>query len=553
MYLKNNLGALVALIAALWIASAPAAVSEPTYVSFSITGPLALGPQIINGIVQPESVWYSTEKDSVEEMKREFGEQHAGQQRYIAFSVCLTQTLNLKPDQLKAEVVRGLNLAERNSIPVFFHLDDEHFWWASPELSRNPEMQEWTDFPKGGQTYGPVLPRYWLNWGDPAHVYPAPFPCFACHAFRGAMAKRWKECVAEPIVERLNAWKKQGKDYLFAGVASGNETRVPDFSRGYEGYIGKPGEEAGMDMTQSPPIKVHMSREEMVPLGYHSLYAMGYDQQSIDRQAQAQHKSVKRMVHELMYQIAHDYAEFQAKTLNQAGLPKERIYTHFTSTNYTHKSFADSVKELEEQPSSGRAGSDNLAPPMVSSVNPYSRPGFTVVRSGVDLNELVAQLRQAGAPEGGKAWAVVESYACTGQPGVRQTEQQYKEYLGGLLAHGAKVVNVYGWNVGNSNSPYAASRSVAVPAVKKWLAGERLPSTWFHSDENSQQVTVIRAKLAKMQQTAHDLVGRGHDPRPIQAIVESFQSEFEPLAKAGKIAEAEAAIDRAIARLEAQP
>jgi hypothetical protein len=166
---------------------------------------------------------------------------------------------------------------------------------------------------------------------------------------------------------------------------------------------------------------------------------------------------------------------------------------------------------------------------------------------------LVAQLRQAGAAEGGKAWAAVESYACTGQPGIRQTEQQYKEYLGGLLAHGAKVVNVYGWNLDNSDSPYAASRSVAVPAVKKWLAGERLPSTWFRSEKDSRQVAAIHAKMAKVQEMAHDLVGRGCDPHLVKAILDSLQSECEPLAKVGKLAEVDSALDRAMARLQALP
>src|SRR5271163_1895227 len=106
--MKNNLGALVALIATLWVAAASAAVHEPTYVVFSIMGPQVLGPRIINGIVQPESVWDATEKGAVEEMRKEFGEQHAGQQRYSGFSICLTPTLNLKPDQLKAQVVRAL-------------------------------------------------------------------------------------------------------------------------------------------------------------------------------------------------------------------------------------------------------------------------------------------------------------------------------------------------------------------------------------------------------------------------------------------------------------
>lgn len=548
-YMKNTSSAFVALMAALWMTGASAAVSEPAYVVFSIMGPQAFGPQIINGIVQPETLWDSTERNAVEEMRKEFGQQHAGQQRYIGFSVALTPTLNLKPDELKAEVVYALNLAENNSVPVFFHLDDEHFWWANPELSHNAEMQEWSDFPRAGETHGLVVPRYWLNWGDPPAAYPAPPPCFACQAFRAASAKRLKESVAEPIIQRLNAWKKQGKDFLFAGVAAGNETKVPDFSRGYEGYSGKPGEEAGLDSTRYPPVKVRMSKEDMVPCGYHSLYAMGYDRLSIERLAQTQHQSVNIVTKELLNKVAHDYAELQAKTLNQAGLPKERIYTHFTSTDRTSKSFEHRLKEFEAG-SSSRAGSDNLAPPVESSINQYSRPGFTVVKSGVDLNELVDQLRKSGAPDSGKAWAAVESYACAGQPGPPQTKQQYEEYLGGLLAHGAKVVNCYGWNV--SGGPYAVKGSGVVPAVKTWLAGERLPSAWYHSTEISPQEAAIHARLAKLQQVARDLVGRGRDPHTIQSVIESMKREVEPLANAGKITEVEAAIDRAIARLQAQ-
>ena len=546
---NNKFGACVALIAAFWTAATFAAVGEPNYVVFSIMGPQTLGPVNVNGIVQPESVWDSIERTSVEEIRKAFGEQHAGQQRYVGFSVSLTPTLNLQPDQLKAQVVRALDLAERNNIPVFLHLDDQHFWWANPALSRNSEMVEWSDFPKPGESHGPVVPRYWLNWGDPAAVYPASPPCFACPAFRTAISKRLKECVAEPIALRLQRWREQRKDYLFAGVASGNETQVPDFSGGYDGYAGKPGEAAGSDMTQNPPVKVRMSREDMVPIGYHSLYAMGYSRQSIERLAQAQHTSVNRIVQDLLFKVAHDYAEVQAKTLWQSGLPKERIYTHFTSTNHSLKVYRDRLKESEDR---SRAGSGNLSPPVESSVNPYSRPGFTVVRSAVDLNELVAQLRKAHAPETGKTWAVVESYACTGQPGISQTEKQYEEYLGGLVAHGAKVVNVYGWNINDPpNNPYSVKHSGVIPAVKKWLSGERLPSTWFCSGEVG-QMTAIHSKLPKLQQAARDLVGRGGDPRRISAVLDSFQSEFEPLVKAGKLSEAVAAIDRAIARLEAQ-
>jgi len=518
-------------------------------------GPQALGPQIINGIVMPASVWDSREKLAVEEIRSHFGEQRAGQQRHIGFSISLTPTLNLKPEQLKAQVLRALDLAERNNIPVFFHLDDQHFWWQSPELSKNPEMLEWSDFPKPGERHGPVVPSYWLSWGDPAAVYPAPPPCFACQPFKAALAQRLKECVAEPIVQRLVTWKSQGKEYLFAGVVTGNETSVPDFRRGYDGFNGKAEDAAGLDSTRFPALKVRMSKADLVPVGYHSLYAMGHNQQSIERLAHAEHKSVSDIVQELMYQVAHDYAEFQAKTLNQAGLPKERIYTHFTSTGRTVKTFfEDHLKELERTSPSSKPGSNNLPPPFESAVNHYSRPGFTVVSDGVDLNELGAQLRKAHAPDDGKAWAAVESYACSGQPGPPQTEKQYEEYLGGLFAHGAKVVNVYGWNIPTTaNSPYAIMGSGVIPAVKKWLAGERLPATWFRAEKAIDQKTAIQSKMKKLQDTAHEAVARGLEPQTVQGIVKSFEREFEPLLKAGKWAESEAALDRAISRLQAKP
>jgi len=172
-----------------------------------------------------------------------------------------------------------------------------------------------------------------------------------------------------------------------------------------------------------------------------------------------------------------------------------------------------------------------------------------VVRSGVDLSELVTQLRKAGAPEAGQAWAVVESYACTGQPGVPQTKVQYEEYLGGLIAHGAKVVNVYGWNA--DSGPYAIKGSGVIPTVKTWLSGERLPATWFRSVEDMQQGAAIDAKLTKLQRIAHELVDGGRDPHLIKPVFESLQSEIDPLVKAGKITEAGAAIDRAISRLQA--
>jgi hypothetical protein len=138
----------------------------------------------------------------------------------------------------------------------------------------------------------------------------------------------------------------------------------------------------------------------------------------------------------------------------------------------------------------------------------------------------------------------VESYVTTAQPGLPQTEAQYEEYLGGLLSHGAKVVNVYGWNIPlAAKSPYAVKSSSVIPVAKRWLAGAHLPDTW----EQSGQAVSLRAKMAQFQKAIHEVASHGGNPVP---VVESVTKELEPLLRAGKFAEAEAVLDRLLEQLK---
>jgi hypothetical protein len=358
------------------------------------------------------------------------------------------------------------------------------------------------------------------------------------------MGRRLK-IIAEPIAQRLKDWSKQGKEYLFAGLVSGNETRIPDYRHGYTSYVGNPEEAQGLDVTQTPHQMVRMRQDEIVPLGYHSLHDLGYDQKSIQHLAQDRGQSEDEIVLGLLDKVTHDYVEFQDKTLNEAGLPKERIYTHLTSTSRPPQAEVTKILLKNRRPGL-LPGSCNLAPPMEAAVNSYSRPGFTIVHDSVNLKDLSAQLTHARAAEEGYAWAAVESYVTTAQPGVPQTEEQYGAYLGGLLSHGAKVVNVYGWNIPlAANSPYAVKSSHVIPVVKKWLGGAHLPDTW----EGSSQAISLRAKMAQFQKAIHETASHGGNPAP---IVESVSKELEPLLREGKFAEAEAVLDRAITQLQGE-
>lgn len=156
---KLKIKMIVALVTVSLLGSAiSAAAREPNYVIFSFQTSGGFAPPGKNIGEPTEDVWDAEERRLVEQLRQEFGEQRPGQQRHIGFSVDLTPTLNVRPEQLKTEVKLALDLAELNSIPVLFHLDDQHFWWQSPELCRSPDMVEWSDFPKKGQAHGPVVP-----------------------------------------------------------------------------------------------------------------------------------------------------------------------------------------------------------------------------------------------------------------------------------------------------------------------------------------------------------------------------------------------------------
>lgn len=479
----------------------------------------------------------------VDEIMREFGTLGVSGRRYLGFSPCLLPALNLTIPVLRARVVQALDLAERTGLAVFFHLDDMHFWYKRTELIRDPEAVEWSAFPKKGEAYGPIVPRYWLNWGNWVG-FPAPPPCFECPKFRTEVARRLTGSVAGPIVERLARWKADGKEYLFAGIAIGNETQVPDLRSTAQG-----GQELdGIDLSRTPPARIRMRREDMVRAGYASLYRRGYDNEAIERLAKKAGKSGDETTDDLLDQVAHDYAEFGARTLRDAGLPRDRLYTHFTSP---FRAFLQ--RNQHSRPDAvGTAGSRALPPPVSSAVNAYSRPGFTVARDMLNLADLTARIAEARGPSNpDRAWAAVESYATTGQPGVPQTQPQYEVYLGSLFASGASVINVRGWDV-PLETPFAVKRAPgALRAIRSWLSGANLPTTLGAASGPSfadDRRAVLRGKIERFHQAVAQWQREGQDLREVGKIME----QFEPNLHAGKIQEAEAVLDRALAFLNAR-
>jgi hypothetical protein len=406
----------------------------------------------------------------VERLQAEFGRQEPGHSKYIGFGF-FVQDMNGDVPSLRHKIETLLRIAEKYEMPVFFQLDGTLFWDKRPDdLNTNPEAVEWSAFPAPGQKTGPIEPRIWFNWGE-WKVFPVSPPCFESSLFRADVKERLEKGVAAPIREALERWRTGGVDrtYLFAGVTVGNEVGIPDYRLNKiqleRNPASRPRDKGkGLEMTDA----------EMVRGGYCSLYNRGYTAEKISEIVRDRFgaddvsgMNTETVVTGLLDDVVHDYMAFRAKILwdNLAGSgpAQMRIYTHTTST---------ARKKAGRSMAFATDGSRSI-PTVAAAVNPYSRPGFSVVRNSVDLPDVLSQMRAAA---GGAAnswvvpWGAVESYATVAQPGRPQTQEEYRAYLDMLFGSGAKLVSLLESPQG-ANSPFtvAAESAGVKSAIREWL------------------------------------------------------------------------------------
>jgi hypothetical protein len=259
------------------------------------------------------------------------------------------------------------------------------------------------------------------------------------------------------------------RSYLFAGITVGNEVQIPD----YREYKMRLERNPGSARPRDQGTGLEMTDAEMVRGGYCSLYNRGYTAERIAEMARARFggddaggKNTEAVTTELLDEVVHDYMAFRAKILADGlagtGEAQKRIYTHTTSA----------VGKFMER-SRPDVGQWQSRPTVAAAVNPYSRPGFTVVRNRLDLPDLVAQMNAAArgtAAFAGGAWGAVESYATVGQPGRAQSREEYSAYLDELFTSGAKLVSLLEAPQAANNPFTNAAESAGVKsAIKEWL------------------------------------------------------------------------------------
>jgi len=336
-------------------------------------------------------------------------------------------TLTTPLAELQRNVEAALDTTERTGYPLLLHLDD----WNFPPPSTDPDWVEWTAFPGPGEEHGPLVRRRWLNWGT--WVTTGPPPNYESPKFRTFMRSQVAEGVVRPVAARLRRWRREGRAHLFAGIVVGWES----------GYYSMP---APADR----PVAGEETFEdsEVVTTGYAALTRRGYTAERLGAEARKRGITEQARFRELMAEVVHDYSEYLCRLCARGGLPRERIYTHYTPM----ATVADPATV---------AGDGRLLP-LRTAVNRYSRPGYTMTRGWADFDQVAAGVREAGRQE----WGAVEIEIV---PATRPAEAAL-EQLDWLAAHGARVLCVYGWWEAEGH-PFAVRGTGAVDAIRRWLAG----------------------------------------------------------------------------------
>lgn len=420
---------------------------------------LPVQPSEVKGMKYITMVFTNKHYEEVEsfasEMKVLLGENDAKRERMYAAGYMGPMLLTQSIAQMQAEVNTAFDMAEKFNIPVYFQLDDVNNYTtqfgggAEVKYWEDPSMCEWIAFPEEGEEYGGQkkygqLPRFWYNWGN-WRVAKA-VPNFASPKLRELVVHNLQEGFLKPLNERYSRLKKQGKDYLFAGCAVGWETHIPDYSSDNR-LLNVREDNLPHDYSSGAP----MLKWELAQYGYGALNSLGYNQKKIDEEANGKGISSGQHIKNILFQVIHDYTELLAKTVNQAGIPREKIYSHTVAA---------------------RSAMDNdctFYPPIWTAVNDYCTPGYTMspVTCKFNLKKMKKEIYKTDPAI--NEFAVAEGYAA-GFDTVSKCDSYFVE----MFANGARNITCFGYpDVGVPVFEFRRSPDFPyIISTNNWLRGD---------------------------------------------------------------------------------
>ncbi|MCI0565956.1 hypothetical protein L0Y46_02040 [bacterium] len=372
-----------------------------------------------------------------------------GKTRQLGFAVG-PMALDHSDEELRTIIRESFKIAEEKNVAVAFHIDDSMFWINRKDLWQDKNNVEWSDW--DGTAH---IQRY-VGWA-PAKL--APQMCYTSPSLRKEITRIGRDIIGVEIKKGLDALKAKNKEHLFAGVIVGWETHLFDPS-----YINLKDETAN---------KFGIVRKE---IGYCALSNLGFSKTNPPKDF---HKELEKVVQE--------WAEFWTKQIHDAGIKKEKIYTHFAFipdkyiSDTDRAAVANAVGVPEKDLSFTRITGHSTS---WGAFNKYSRAGFSLYPgntsdgSGTEatFSVIYEELKKHDNPH----WALSEGTNTT--LGTGGTRLSWESYLGGFFNHGASLVTIFAWQEPiDSGGPYgkATKGEDALAAYKKFLKGEKLKESPF--------------------------------------------------------------------------
>ncbi len=361
----------------------------------------------------------------------------------------------------------AFDIALARGVAVGFHLDDSMFWRGRRDLvedPRNVERADWNGRPSTERR---------LDWGPvPARL--APQMCLNSPVIEAEVRRRGRDVIGAAIARGLARLRAAGREDLFAGVIVGWETHI------------------GRDFA-----------DPQAPLGFCALTNRGLRPgASTEAMDQARIEAVQHFV------------TLWSQAVADAGVPQTRIYAHiaFTPQRYFE----------ERQAGATYAQFTNFAT-VETAFGPARRAGF----STYPTPGLMDDIREAAQARGGAPWASAEganvnlagAVLARGDVGPGMSMETY---LARHFNHGAALVNIFGWGLGEADNPFrrAAEQDEAIAAYRKFLRGDTLVEG---------PPTIIERLPAKMRRIQAEMPGwiAGHRDRQARA-----QPHFDALTAA---------------------
>jgi hypothetical protein len=388
-------------------------------------------------------------------------------------------------EEIRNLIAASFNIALQTDMAVGFHIDDSMFWGRLKSLSLpgNIEWLDWSGKPGTGRR---------LDWSSkPLKIMPQ-----LCLNSRDVTdeVKKHAALIGDEIQKGLKELHEAGKDDLFIGIIAGWETQI---GRDFE--TGK-------------------------PLGYCALTNKGFSAMHPPADFEGARSDIVR-----------EFVAFWGQSLVNAGIPKDKIYSHIAFMSESLFRLTRRVNP-DKMPAS-YLEAINATPPAVA-FSPFNHPGFSTYPQPGHLDQLRDELVRQGSPP----WASSEGTPMPPELAEQGGQARNMEgYLGNLFNHGARLVNIFGWGVGDKGNPFrkVAEADASVVAYRKFLQGEALKEDPMPAPEIPS--AALPEKMRIIQQRLPAYVDKNGPAR-----VSSLMQRLDELMKQKKFEEAEKTADEVL-------